>query len=499
MKRNERITSSWGFLAQGTKAALCLLVLMLSVQAVFAQKDPKQFVYNGFTYLYNGDGTVAFTGNKFKEAGKTDKDKYSKEKPYPEVIVVPDFAYDERTGNTYPVTSVSNGACEGDAQAYCNTRKIIIGDNVVQIGNDSFKSFGKRDKTSGSREIILGKHVTQIGENSFTEFGKGELKDKKNNQEQFKVYIQTDYKPYCKIEGEKLKSNPFREVRGVTFYVKSEEVYKTFMTTDKDEMKEDSWPKFDANDKKNIKEGRRNEYNYAGFELVSTTGNKWQTAVFPETMNATKLAQYYGPETKVARMSADEYTYDDEKGYIVCFKEVDGDVEANVPLLIKPTWENCLYVGDGHYPDDRSNTISVEDKDRGYVINMIGVTSSVTDDGYTLTHGQIYLRSWIENGEEFLRFYQAVSDNPTENPATDVRVRKGKCYFEVRDRNNDIVTFKTLDYQIDENVTGVEKVQRAPAVQDGRIYSITGQYEGTSLEGLPKGIHIMNGRKFVVK
>ena len=52
-------------------------------------------------------------------------------------------------------------------------RKIIIGDNVVQIGNDSFKSFGKRDKTSGSREIILGKHVTQIGENSFTEFGKG--------------------------------------------------------------------------------------------------------------------------------------------------------------------------------------------------------------------------------------------------------------------------------------------------------------------------------------
>lgn len=36
MKRNERITSSWGFLAQGTKAALCLLVLMLSVQAVFA-------------------------------------------------------------------------------------------------------------------------------------------------------------------------------------------------------------------------------------------------------------------------------------------------------------------------------------------------------------------------------------------------------------------------------------------------------------------------------
>lgn len=199
MKRNERITSSWEFLTQGTKAALCLLVLMLSVQAVFAQKDPKQFVYNGFTYLYNGDGTVAFTGNKFKEAGYSDKDKYGKEKPYPEVIVVPDFAYDERTGNTYPVTSVSNGACEGDAQVYCNTRKIIIGDNVVQIGNDSFKSFGKRDKTQGSREIILGKHVTQIGENSFTEFGKGELKDKKIIKNSLRCIFRPIISPIVKL------------------------------------------------------------------------------------------------------------------------------------------------------------------------------------------------------------------------------------------------------------------------------------------------------------
>lgn len=499
MKRNERITSSWGFLAQGTKAALCLLVLMLSVQAVFAQKDPKQFVYNGFTYLYNGDGTVAFTGNKFKEAGKTDKDKYSKEKPYPEVIVVPDFAYDERTKQTYPVTSVANGACEGDAQVYRDTKKIIIGDNVVQIGKDSFKSFGKRDKTKGSREIILGKHVTQIGDNSFTEFGKGDLKDQNINQDQFKVYIQTDYKPYCKIEGQKLKANPFREVKGVTFYVKNEEVYNTFMTTDKDEMKEDSWPKFDVTDERNQKEKRRNKYNYAGFELVSTTGNKWQTAVFPETMNATKLAEYYGPGTKVARMSADEYRYDAEKGYIVHFKKVDGDVEANVPLLIKPTWENCVYFGDGHYPDDKSNTISVVDNERGYVINMIGVTFSVTDDGYTLTHGQIYFRSWIKDNEEYMRFYQAVSDNPAEKLETNVKIKKGKCYFEVTDISGKIVLFKTLDYQIDETVTGVEEMPHAPADKSGRIYSLIGQYEGTSLEGLPKGIHIMNGRKFVVK
>ena len=46
MKRNERITSSWGFLTQGVKTMMGLFVLMLSVQTVFA----KQFEYGGVVY-----------------------------------------------------------------------------------------------------------------------------------------------------------------------------------------------------------------------------------------------------------------------------------------------------------------------------------------------------------------------------------------------------------------------------------------------------------------
>lgn len=69
MKRNERITSSWGFLAQGTKAALCLLVLMLSVQTVFAQKgkESEQFIVNGYTYAIDEvTGTAVFMGHRTK-------------------------------------------------------------------------------------------------------------------------------------------------------------------------------------------------------------------------------------------------------------------------------------------------------------------------------------------------------------------------------------------------------------------------------------------------
>lgn len=492
MKRNERITSSWGFLAQGTKAALCLLVLMLSVQTVFAQKGKYQFVYKGFTYLCNGDGSVAFTGNKFKEAGRNDKEKYDKDNPYPEVIVVPDFAYDERTKQTYPVTSVADGACEGDPQAYCDTKKIIIGDNVVQIGKNSFKSFGKRDKTKGSREIILGKNVTQIGDNSFAEFGKGNLKDQNQNQDQFKVYIQTVYKPYCKIEGKKLKANPFREVRGVTFYVKNEEVYQTFMTTDKDELKEDSWPTFDVSDRRNQNEGRRNMYNYDGFEIVSLKAGQWQTAVFPEYMNSSQVQCNFGQGTLLAVMSTNqpETLKEENMNYLVTFIPTDV-VNSKIPMLIKPgSMKDVYYISETSYGIKKytcNPVVSALDKYNNMTIRMIGIC----DDDHLLTDGQIYFRNY---GDGNMRFFMY-----KEGDGAPVMVKRGKCIWEIVDGCGNVLTNKALDYKIDDAATAIEDVTRKPAAQDGRIYSLTGQYEGTSLENLPKGIHIMNGRKFVVK
>ncbi len=492
MKRNERITSSWGFLTQGAKAALCLLVLMLSVQTVFAQKGKYQFVYKGFTYLCNGDGSVAFTGNKFKEAGRNDKEKYDKDNPYPEVIVVPDFAYDERTKQTYPVTSVADGACEGDPQAYRDTKKIIIGDNVVQIGKNSFKSFGKRDKTKGSREIILGKHVTQIGDNSFAEFGKGNLKDQNQNQDQFKVYIQTVYKPYCKIEGKKLKANPFREVRGVTFYVKNEEVYQTFMTTDKDELKEDSWPTFDVNDRRNQNEGRRNMYNYDGFEIVSLKAGQWQTAVFPEYMNSSQVQCKFGQGTLLAVMSTNqpETLKEENMNYLVTFIPTDV-VKSKIPMLIKPgSMKDVYYISETSYGIKKytcNPVVSALDKCNNMTIRMIGIC----DDDHLLTDGQIYFRNYGDGNMRFFMYKEA--------DGAPVMVKRGKCIWEIVDGCGNVVTNKALDYKIDDAATAIEDVTRKSAAQDGRIYSLTGQYEGTSLENLPKGIHIMNGRKFVVK
>ena len=503
MKRNERITSSWEFLTQGTKAALCLLVLMLSVQTVFAQKESKQFIVNGYTYAIDaGTGTAVFTGNMFDKCGikgnALEAIRYSDKNPYPEVIVVLDYVYYECTGQMLPVTKIGKDACKGGGKVFQNTKRLIIGDNVTEIEDNSFVNFGKRDQAAhmGSVEIIFGKHVTRVSESAFKGFGVGDLKgDPKGNKNtaQFKVYIQTDYRPYSMAEKDGLKLRLFKDVRGVTFYVKNEEVYQTFITPQaEDKGKENNWPNFDANSDKNIKGKCRNSYNYDGFEIVSLKAGQWQTAVFPEDMEPSQVESNFGQGTLLAVMQTNQPKTLNGKNmnYLVTFGKTYA-VESNTPMLIKPgSKENVYYIGEKSYGVrnyEGNPVVMAVDKDNDMVIRMIGIC----DDDHLLTDGQIYFRNYGDGNMRFFMYKEA--------DVAQVMVKRGKCIWEIVDGSGNVVTNKALDYKIDDAATAIEDVTRKPAAQDGRIYSLTGQYEGTSLENLPKGIHIMNGRKFVVK
>lgn len=504
MKRNERITSSWGFLTQGAKTMMCLLVLMLSVQAVFAA-EPKQFIVNGYTYAIDAEtGTAVFTGNMFDKCGldgkEVEKLKYSDKNPYPEVIVVPDYVYYEGTGQMLPVTKIGRDACKGGGRALRNTQRLIIGDNVTEIEDNAFVEFGKRDQADhmGSVEIIFGKHVTRVSESAFKGFGetgdiyKEEEKGDKNTA-QFKVYIQTDYRPYSKSEKDGLKLRLFQNVKGVTFYVKNEEVYQLFITPqEEDKGKENNWPNFDANSPKNIKEKRRNSYNYDGFEIVSLKAGQWQTAIFPEDISEEQVNSVFGPGTLMAEMqeTTPEFVNNEGGNYLVRFAPVPS-VKMNKPMLIKPgSTDDVYYIGGKSYEvKDYAGNPALESKDgdNDMTIRMIGICN----EDHLLTDGQIYFRNYGDGNMKFFMYKEGVGSK--------VMVKRGKCIWEIVDGSGNVVTNKALDYKIDDAATAIEDVTRKPAAQDGRIYSLTGQYEGTSLENLPKGIHIMNGRKFVVK
>lgn len=78
------------------------------------------------------------------------------------------------------------------------------------------------------------------------------------------------------------------------------------------------------------------------------------------------------------------------------------------------------------------------------------------------------------------------------------------------DGNNITITFEdgsaetadmstvSIDLTYGGNASGISSVT-ATSNDNGKVYSISGQYVGNTTEGLPKGLYIMNGKKMVIK
>ena len=438
MKRNERITSSWGFLPQGAKTMMCLLVLMLSVQAVLAQKVQK-FEYGGIVYTLSGGEATAIG--------------FGKSAQQPPMLVIPDYAYDNHT--PYPVTKIAKAAFSSSKEY----RKVVIGDNVTTIGNKAFEHFGEQG--GEDHVLIIGARITDLNTQAFEHFAEHPGKTNRN-----KVILRVD-------DPAKIMDNSFQHCKQTTFYVKDEPTYKKFKS-------DIVWGKYD-NDK------QHNNYQYPIPADLTLSANRWQTAVFPEDLSAEQVEDYFGEGTLLAVMSTATPTYvDGEKmNYLVQFNTASS-VEKNLPMLIKPGAKDIRYTSDVSYVASDA-ILKAEHQEDEMTIRMIGIC----DEDHLLTDGQIYFRNY---GDGNMRFFMY-----KEGDGKQVKVKRGKCIWEILDANNNVVTNKALDYKIDDAATAIEDITRKPAAQDGRIYSLTGQYEGTSLENLPKGIHIMNGRKFVVK
>lgn len=437
MKRNERITSSWGFLTQGTKAALCLLVLMLSVQAVFAQK----FEYCDIQYSLS-DGKATATG-----FGKNAQ---------PPTLVIPDYVYYDHV--PYPVTAIAGGAFRASKKY----RRVVIGDNVTSIGNKAFEHFG--EASDGGHVLIIGAGLTDLDEKAFEHFSE--------HSQDNKVILRIDNPSI-------IKDKSFEHCKNTTFYVKDDETYEKFKNTS-------VWSKYDKANKK-----KGNSYDWPIPADLTLKANRWQTAVFPENLSAEQVENYFGKGTLLAIMSTSDPTYvnGEKLNYLVQFNSIT-EVAKNQPILIKPGMRDVRYTSDLSYEvQDYSSNPSLEANHSAdnMTVRMIGICH----DDYELVNGQIYFRNYENDNMRFFMY--------KEGDGSPVKVKRGKCIWEIIDGSGSIVTNKALDYKINDEATAIEDVTRKPAAQGGRIYSITGQYEGTSLEGLPKGVHIMNGRKFVVK
>ena len=320
------------------------------------------------------------------------------------------------------------------------------------------------EASGGGYVLIIGVGLTDLDEKAFEHFSE--------HSQDNKVILRIDNPSI-------IKDKSFEHFKNTTFYVKDDETYEKFKNTS-------VWSKYD---KANNKKG--NSYDWPIPADLTLKANRWQTAVFPENLSAEQVENYFGEGTLLAIMSTSDPTYvnGEKLNYLVQFNSIT-EVAKNQPILIKPGMRDVRYTSDLSYEvQDYSSNPSLEANHSAdnMTVRMIGICH----DDYELVNGQIYFRNYENDNMRFFMY--------KEGDGSPVKVKRGKCIWEIIDGSGSIVTNKALDYKINDEATAIEDVTRKPAAQGGRIYSITGQYEGTSLEGLPKGIHIMNGRKFVVK
>ena len=114
---------------------------------------------------------------------------------------------------------------------------------------------------------------------------------------------------------------------------------------------------------------------------------------------------------------------------------------------------------------------------------IIGLNDPFYDEADIKKEGSVDLQNilveWKEPQSDLV-----VLPGETDNPAL-----AGKPFSFVMDEEGKGEPTGIVDVNTNENA----------GVNNNKVYGINGQYIGTSLKNLPKGIYIMNGQKFVVK
>ena len=77
-----------------------------------------------------------------------------------------------------------------------------------------------------------------------------------------------------------------------------------------------------------------------------------------------------------------------------------------------------------------------------------------------------------------------------------IQNRDDYSYILPTDGKASVVEFRVIGA---DEVTGITDVEGAAAMEAGKVYNLQGVVVGDSVENLPKGIYIRNGRKVVVR
>lgn len=214
------------------------------------------------------------------------------------------------------------------------------------------------------------------------------------------------------------------------------------------------------------------EAKVADVTLNRTLTTHWNSIVLPFAVSKKQIAAQFGEGTVVA---AYKDATIDETSTTLNFEVVE-EMQANVPYLIKPAQAGNTYTFQGVAIKTADNLEAGEGE-----IKFVGNY----ENGKQLTEGNYFIDAnrnlfYSANGTETMKAFRAIFVSTAAAPAK-------AMFFSIRGNSGE--------------TTGIEDVKTL-AGKTFDVYSIDGMLvrkNATSLNGLAKGVYVVNGKKYIAK
>lgn len=213
-----------------------------------------------------------------------------------------------------------------------------------------------------------------------------------------------------------------------------------------------------------------NENKTVNVSMKRTIGTGYLNPVcFPFAMDATQIAEVFGEGSKVSAMAEDMPDGNLHFDYVET-------MEAGKPYLVEPT--------------KASTTIEVKNVT---ISKLSGEKSEVIDNNTIVYTFQGTFEPYAFKTNDGTELFLG-KDNTLYMPQSVGQRMKGfRAYFTTDAKANEFP--KVV---VNGQTTTISSLMSGK-IMTGKVYNLNGQYVGTSLEGLAKGVYVMNGQKFVVK
>lgn len=86
-----------------------------------------------------------------------------------------------------------------------------------------------------------------------------------------------------------------------------------------------------------------------------------------------------------------------------------------------------------------------------------------------------------------------------EKTVSEITFDGDNVVLQYADNTSDIGDMSSVTLSFTYQTTGISQVEGIKQALQGKVYNLQGQYVGSSLQGLSKGVYMINGKKVIIK